>query len=196
MTSVMVRAHGSYSHAHLKAIGPESKNKAMGACTSLGFNGVCGSGGRSFFVELNPMKRNMQLIQVILAHIESGTIETFLENCEEEAQWAEGQSLDEHLLESQKKEETAQIVLEHLWLCEDAGLVADIGVTTGSGLGFVWSHGARPRLTNAGHDLLGALRSKGVMEKLKQISADKRIDLTLQALKLLIPEIICRLGGG
>ena len=117
----MVRAHGNYSHAHLKAIGPESKNKAMGACTSLGFNGVRGSGGRSFFVELNPMKRNMQLIQVILAHIESGTIETFLENCEEEAQWAEGQSLDEHLLESQKKEETAQIVLEHLWLCEDAG---------------------------------------------------------------------------
>ena len=35
MTSVMVRAHGSYSHAHLKAIGPESKNKALGTSASL-----------------------------------------------------------------------------------------------------------------------------------------------------------------
>ena len=192
----MVRAHGSYSHAHLKAIGPESKNKAMGACTSLGFNGVRGSGGRSFFVELNPMKRNMQLIQVILAHIESGTIETFLENCEEERNGQKDKAWMNICLKARRRKKRLRIVLEHLWLCEDAGLVADIGVTTGSGLGFVWSHGARPRLTNAGHDLLGALRSKGVMEKLKQISADKRIDLTLQALKLLIPEIICRLGGG
>ena len=51
----MVRTHGNYSHAHLKTTGSGSKDKALGARASLGFDGMRGSGSRGLCMEPGQM---------------------------------------------------------------------------------------------------------------------------------------------
>lgn len=136
------------------------------------------------------MKRDLKLIRVILAHIEAGTIRTFLESCDEDSAWAEGQMLADHMEDSQKKRENAQVVFEHVWLCETAGLTAGIE-SIETNRGFVFPRlSARPRLTNQGHDLLGAMRSDGLMEKLRRFASEKGVEVTLETAAVLVPKLL------
>ena len=136
------------------------------------------------------MKRDLKLIRVILAHIEAGTIEEFLESCDEDSAWAEGQMLSDHMEEAQKKRENAQVVFEHVWLCETAGLTAGIE-SIESNLGFRFPRlSARPRLTNKGHDLLGAMRSDGLMTKLRRFASEKGVEITLETAAVLVPKML------
>ena len=52
----------------LKLLDPNQKIRLWGRALPWVLMGCVVLVERSFFVELNPMKRNMQLIQVILAH--------------------------------------------------------------------------------------------------------------------------------
>lgn len=136
------------------------------------------------------MKRDLKLIQVILAHIEAGTIVRFLEDCCKDSAWAEGQMLDDHMEDSLKRRENAQIVFEHVWLCETAGLTAGIE-SIESGRGFMFPRlSARPRLTNKGHDLLGAMRSDGLVSKLRRFASEKGVEITLETAAALIPKML------
>lgn len=136
------------------------------------------------------MKRDLKLIQVILAHIEAGTIVRFLEDCNNDSAWAEGQMLDDHMEDTLTRRDDAQVVFEHVWLCETAGLTAGIeSIETGRGFMFP-KLSARPRLTNKGHDLLGAMRSNGLVSKLRRFASEKGVEITLETAAVLIPKML------
>ena len=135
------------------------------------------------------MKRDWSLIRVLLAAIEDGTLHQFLKDCDEQTEWIEGQSISDFADANQKKKETAQIIYEHLWLLKDGGYIDGVSIPV-SKQGFSCVPSARPRMTNAGHDLLGTLRSQGLWSKIKEVSKEKGFELGMESLKTIAPIIL------
>ena len=132
------------------------------------------------------MKRDWSLLQVLLAHFESETVEQFLKNMQEPEKWTEGQYFSDHLSGESEDRKAKRIVYEHLRLLADGGYIDGIRITVSLNNQYMVAF-SNPRLTNEGHDLLQALRSNGLWEKIKEMAKSKGVELSLTTVKALIP---------
>lgn len=130
------------------------------------------------------MKRDWNLWRLLLAHVEAETLARYLSEMTEYRQFAEGQFFPEHV--KGETEKLKRIVFEHLKLLIEAGLIA--GVTVDYGIDGKYSYGLHnPRLTNAGHDFLQAMRSDTLWNKVKSAAKEKGLELSISTVKALIP---------
>lgn len=133
------------------------------------------------------MKRDWSLLQVILAHFETETIEKFINDMETPRKWVEGQYFSDKCRELEEDEKAQRIIFEHIRLLIDAGYVDGIDIRGGA-RGNDYSYGIyNPRLTNEGHDLLQAMRSEGLWPKVKSCAKTLGVEISMQTLKGLIP---------
>ena len=132
------------------------------------------------------MKRDWDLIRVILAHVESETLPEFLADLENQKTWIEGQFFSEHLKTEDETKKAKRIINEHLRLLLDGGYIEGVYITKGADSFYQVSTGD-PCLTNQGHDLLQAIRSEGLWPKIKSCAKSLGIEISMQSLKFLIP---------
>lgn len=132
------------------------------------------------------MKRDWDLIRVILAHVESETLPEFLADLENQKTWIEGQFFSDYMKNVDEKKKAERIINEHLKLLIDGGYVEGIYVTKGAGCFYQVSIDD-PCLTNQGHDLLQAIRSEGLWPKVKSCAKSLGVEISMQTLKGLIP---------
>lgn len=135
-----------------------------------------------FFIAKN-MKRDWNLLHVLLAHFESESIEDFIDDMSKTDRWTEGQYFSDHLKTDVEKRKA--VVYEHLALLSDGAYIKGVELQLNDrGYSCGLFH---PRLTNAGHDLLQAMRSDTLWNKVKKAAKEKGIELSIQSLKFLIP---------
>lgn len=132
------------------------------------------------------MKRDWSLLQILLTHFESETVEQFLKNIQEPEKWTEGQYFSDHLSGESEDRKAKRIVYEHLRLLHDGGYVDGVSIVVPMDNQYEVAIG-NPRLTNEGHDLLQALRSNGLWSKIKEMAQSKGVELSLATVKALIP---------
>ena len=132
------------------------------------------------------MKRDWLLIQTLLAHFETETIDRFLSGMKEQTRWIEGQSFSDHLADNSEEQKMKRIVYEHLRLLIDGGYIDGVDVRVSMDNRYMVAIG-NPRLTNEGHDLLQALRSDGLWSKIREVAQAKGIELSLATVKAIIP---------
>lgn len=129
------------------------------------------------------MKRDWNLLHILLAHFETESIGEFIEDMHKTDRWTEGQYFSDHLKSDTDKRRG--VVYGHLELLIDGGYVQGIELHLNDrGFSCGLFH---PRLTNAGHDLLQAMRSDNLWGKVRKLASEKGIELSIQSLKFLIP---------
>lgn len=130
------------------------------------------------------MKRSWDIIRELLEKFENETISDFLEKvCE-----APDETLDE--IKQKKREEYRDLVFGHLLLLQDSELVTGIEAVDPRPAGKWFYKLKSPRLTMAGHDTLGALRSKTVWDAIKQKAEAASIPITLELIKAGIKALV------
>lgn len=134
------------------------------------------------------MKRDWNLLLVLLSHFEAETIEQFFDDLESDT-WSENMLPSEFLKGKEDKEHLKKTVYGHLDLLIEGEFVKGISVTRGYGTTLV-SVEPDVALTNKGHDLLAALRSKNLWGKVKETSAKMGVELSLETIKVLVPHVL------
>ena len=141
------------------------------------------------------MKRDWSLLQVILAHFETETIEKFINDMETPRKWVEGQYFSDRCRELEEDEKAQRVIFEHIRLLIDGGFVDGIEIRGGA-RGNDYSYGIyNPRLTNEGHDLLQAMRSNKLWEKVKGLAQQTGVEISMQTLQYLIPSALKNILG-
>lgn len=95
----------------------------------------------------------------------------------------------EFLKGKEDKDHLKKTVYGHLDLLIEGEFVKGISVTRGYGTTLV-SVEPDIALTNKGHDLLAALRSKNLWGKVKETSAKMGVELSLETIKVLVPHVL------
>lgn len=129
------------------------------------------------------MKLDWNLMRTILAHVESETIQEFVEDANSLAQWKEGQLLSER--RAAHIDPATRIVFEHVELLQSGGFLDGIYVSESVDGFFQISFSANPSLTLAGYSLLENLRADGFIDKLKAFAKEKSVPLTIETVKVL-----------
>lgn len=132
------------------------------------------------------MKRDWDLIRVILAHIESETFLEFINDVESQKTWIEGQFFSNYMKNEDEKKKAERIINEHIRLLQDGGYIEGVYVKKGAGVYYQVSI-SDPCLTNQGHDLLQALRSEGLWPKVRSCAKSLGVEISMQSLRFLIP---------
>lgn len=139
------------------------------------------------------MKLDWNLMRTILAHVESETIEEFINDVDSLAEWKEGQLLSERRECGQ--DASVRVVFTHIKLLVDSKYIEGLHVTESLDGRFSIGISANPTLTLEGYSLLETVRTKGFMEKLRAFSKEKTVPLTLGTLKLIAPVVVSKLIG-
>ncbi|WP_306572586.1 DUF2513 domain-containing protein [Parasutterella excrementihominis] len=134
------------------------------------------------------MKRDWNLLLVLLSHFEAETIEQFFDDLESDT-WSENMLPSEYLKGKDDKEHLKKMVYGHLDLLIEGEFVKDVSLTPAYNAMLV-SIGPNVALTNKGHDLLAALRSKNLWGKVKETSAKMGVELSLETIKVLVPHVL------
>jgi hypothetical protein len=116
------------------------------------------------------MKRDWDVIREVLIEVEALDTHT--------------RDKAEYSIERRKPSET-DAKAEQALLLHKAGFIAGIDASTFDGPAVM-----APELTWAGHELLETMRSKPVWERIKKIAADKGIELSFDAVKLLAAQAL------
>jgi hypothetical protein len=139
------------------------------------------------------MKRDWDLLRKQLTDIEEGN--DVLAEIPEAPKWTDDLTQQDYERVAKEHRAIEERVLGHLELLIDNGYVDGLTVLRGVDNHFGVAVHA-PRLTMAGHDLLGTLRSEGVWEKVKSTASKKGIELTFDAVKSLASFVIKQMLGG
>ena len=141
------------------------------------------------------MKRDWSLLHVILAHFESETIENFIDDMKEPRKWFEGQYFSDRCKQLSEDEKAQRIIFEHIKLLINAGYVDGIEINGGArGNDYTYAF-YNPQLTNEGHDLLQAMRSENLWEKVQETAKKTGIEISIQTLQYLIPSVLKNVLG-
>ena len=120
------------------------------------------------------MKRNWDVVQNILEHIEAGDINTYFQN--------EGYLNDLGIDED--------VFLGHVEIMLDAGIIKHCTVSRASTGKFAMCSFNGVFITMYGHDLLDAMRNKSFWTKLKAKAVSSGLTLSWEFIKVAIPVVI------
>lgn len=120
------------------------------------------------------MKRSWETIRTVLEHVEDECLVDFIEE------------VDSRERNGRNKGITPDEIMGHLWLCIDAELVADADVRRNDSGEFRYRIGRNFRLTMQGHDVLDALRSDTVWDKVNNTAKAASVPLTVELIKATI----------
>ncbi len=138
------------------------------------------------------MKRDWDLIRKLLTDIEEE--KDLLADAPETPEWLD-QPEAEFVAQMKAYREAETRLLGHLELLLEAGYTDGYRVVRGADGSFGFSRSS-PRLTMAGHDLLGTMRSSKVWSWIKTTASTKGVELTFDTVKsLAAPALKSILGG-
>ena len=118
------------------------------------------------------MKLDWNLMRTILAHVESETIQEFVDDANSLAQWKEGQLLSER--RAAHIDPATRVVFEHVELLQSGGFLDGIYVSESVDGFFQISFSANPSLTLAGYSLLENLRAAEKLARLENRAFNPR----------------------
>jgi hypothetical protein len=128
------------------------------------------------------MKRDWDLLREQLTDIEDE--KDFLADFPDEPKWDDGLSWEEFEQKLKEYRAVEKRIFGHLEMLVDNGYVDGLQILRGAGGEFHYGL-SDPRLTMAGHDLLGSMRSQPVWETIKATAKTKGIELSFDAIKAL-----------
>ena len=128
------------------------------------------------------MIRNWEVIRLILEQIEGGTLYEFITS---------GKADKHHLLRGQDA-----ILLGHVELLIDAGILKHCSVTRNSAGDFVDWDFRGVYITMQGHDLLDALRDENVWDEIKEKAKIAGVTISWEFIKAAIPLILTKYAAG
>ena len=120
------------------------------------------------------MKRDWDIVREVLLHIEDGSFESWIKECETTPcvhDYADGRA----------------IVLGHLEILIGSGLIQHATVQRSTKGDFEYWDLRGAYLTMQGHDFLDVLRDRTVWEKIKQLASKNKVAISWGFLKAAIP---------
>ena len=138
------------------------------------------------------MKQDWNLLRVLLARIEDETLPEFLADADSLNDWKEGQLLSER---EGRQDDGFRVVMMHLEMLIDEELIKGVEVRESADGFFTYGLSKHPRLTMKGADLLKALREDGFWGEVKKFAKEKRLPLTVDALRVIIPAVMKQIIG-
>lgn len=123
------------------------------------------------------MQRDWNTIREILEKVENDTLVDFIKDLEKDRKFGKGDAAFE-----------SEVAL-HVQLLREGGYI--VGITVNR-----WSQGSvdysisEPRMTMQGYDLLEVLRTKGVMERIREKCKQLGVPLTAAAIQAVLSSLI------